>query len=409
MPPEAETQNAGGSGDEGVDAGHGGAGATGLGQDAAPCGNEGESCCANARACAAGLTCRSTSCTRCASLRSLGPFSYANGVSADGSTVVGGAGNLPYRWATLNPDEQRRSLGLLPGSLDSTTGGVSMATSADGTVVVGRSFSTLTGTTGLARAFRWTESTQMTDMGDLSGVAPLAFESSAWGTNADGRVVVGVMQDGLRDRAFRWDLQQNGSDDLGDLPGLPDASNVAYGTSADGSVVVGASVNESGTRAFRWTLATGVMEDLGTVPDADAFSPTTTARAVSGDGLVVVGEGYSADYVQVGFRWTRATGLAPLGAVTSSTSSRATATNTDGSVVVGSMDVGNSTDAVIWVVGPEAAVDLLIDRLPPALLDEWELTSATGVSDDGTTIVGDGRYQGEPEAWVAVLGADCEE
>jgi len=123
---------------------------------------------------------------------------FANGVSADGSVVVGTAvpgdfsGNEAFRWT-----QATGMVGL--GIRASEAYGVS----ADGSVVVGSS-------TGLfTEAFAWTQETGMVGLGFLEGV----FTSQALGISADGSVAVGTSGN----EAVRW--TQTGIVGLGDLPG----------------------------------------------------------------------------------------------------------------------------------------------------------------------------------------------
>jgi probable HAF family extracellular repeat protein len=94
------------------------------------------------------------------------------------------------------------------------------------------------------------------------------------------------------ERAFRW-TASGGMQDLGHLGG---GYSEAYGVSADGSVVVGWSyIAAGGHRAFRWT-ASGGMEDLNTTYASllTNGSRLLEARAISPDGRYIVGWGDNA-------------------------------------------------------------------------------------------------------------------
>ena len=128
----------------------------------------------------------------------------------------------------------------------------------------------------------------MVGLGTLGGDT-----SDANRMSANGLVIVGSAENGsFDDRAFRW-TQAGGMQDLGTLGG--DESE-ALGVSGDGSIIVGWA-EDSGyeSRAFRWRAGVG-MENLNTV-----FAGLLTdgsllyeARAISPDGLHIVGYGYNA-------------------------------------------------------------------------------------------------------------------
>ena len=182
--------------------------------------------------------------------------------------------------ATVAWSQSLTWLGTLPGGDYSAAWGVS----ANGRVVVGSAQNAA----GQERAFRWTASGGMQDLGTLGG------GSNAWDVSADGSVVVGSAYNAAaRDRhAFRW-TPWSGMQDLGTLGGDYSA---AFGVSADGSVVVGWSYNAAGQgRAFRWT-ASGGVEDLNTTYASLLTNGSTLvwAFAISPDGRYIVGVGYNA-------------------------------------------------------------------------------------------------------------------
>jgi probable HAF family extracellular repeat protein len=205
-------------------------------------------------------------------------MSIARGVSADGSVVAGvsNAGGLdrPFRWTAGGG---LVNLGKLAGGNGHAR---ALGISGNGSVIVGESGSTFAGI-GSLEAFRWSQADGMVGLGDLPGGTN---SSHAYAASLDGSVIVGDGSiAGGASRAFRW-TASGGMADLGALGGY--VSSGAFGVALDGNVVVGANVSSTGTQqAFRWTQATG-MVGLGDLPGGTFFSQ---ARGVSADGNRIVG------------------------------------------------------------------------------------------------------------------------
>lgn len=290
--------------------------------------------------------------------------------------------------------------------------------SADGTVVVGYSRTPL----GFTRAFRWTAANGMQDLGTLPG----GQESGAYDVSHDGKVVVGwSFVAGGGQHAFRWTAESG----MQQLPASPTVVPAfAYAVSADGSIVAGYGHNRfSSGRAFVWSAHTGTV-DLGTLPD----SSYSSAKDISADGMVVVGAvglegnfyavrwsgagperfltawsgawGVSANgEVIVGgvfhegtdraFRWSAGSGMQIIDTLPDNILSRAWDVSADGAVVVG---YGLYIDenyiwhyrAVRWQNG---VMDDLNQTFAPLLADGSRLYEATAVSPSGRYIVGYGR------------------
>lgn len=187
---------------------------------------------------------------------------------------------------------------------------------------------------------------------------------------------------------------------LGDLPGGTFASS-AFAVSSDGSVIVGRGSSASGsTEAFRWTSGGG-MVGLG---DLAGGTFASDAQASSSDGSVVVGNGTSASGLEA-YRWTSGGGMVGLGDLAGGQfESRAWDVSGDGLVVVGASYSLSGLEAIIWdqTNGMRALDEVLIDL--GIDLTGWTLTQATGISADGSIIVGYGDHTGfGPEAWIAVI------
>lgn len=335
--------------------------------------------------------------------------SQAYDVSGDGSVVVGvsyqniSSATAPihaFRWTSTGG---MISIGDLPGGSVRSN---AYAVSADGSAIVGSSSSTLSysGHPYYEEPFRWTPG-GMQGLGYLSSYA--SSYGSAYGVSANGSVVVGSSVDANgNERPFRW-TQSGGMVSLGTLTNYSASNqNGAADVSADGSIVVGFSTTETGRTAFRWSSATG-MQSLGTLPGAGSGGGElySYAAAISADGTTIVGSGYSASGIEA-FRWTSAGGMVGLGDLPGGFfSSGAADVSANGAIIVGQGSRTNGGEAVRWdpVHGIQSIRDLLIASgvLFPS---GWELTTATGISDDGQTIVGIGYGPGNSlQGWVATI------
>lgn len=326
-----------------------------------------------------------------------------------------------------------RSVGFLPGG----NGASALGVSGDGNWVVGLSNST----SGI-QAFRWSLPLGIEGLGDF---AEGAFSSVGYGVSRNGRVVVGV---GTRDgysEAFRW-TPFGGMEGIGDLwPTESYASSAAYGVSADGLTIVGTSDVEDGVRAFRWRLGEGLVAIAGFPGDVVEFS--TQGAAVSADGNVVVGVGDTL-FSQMAFRWGGTGSVDGIGFMPDGSFSTATACSSDGSVIVGfgddpnglrafrystggsmqplpeigpdyadsvangvsgdgSVVVGTTTGplgevATIWTLaGGTRSLKTVLETDFGLNLTGWTIQSATGISEDGTVVVGTGIQGGQARGWVA--------
>jgi probable HAF family extracellular repeat protein len=303
--------------------------------------------------------------------------SVANGMSADGSIVLGND-LRGFRWTAAT--------GIVFLTAAAPPSPMASRISSDGSVVAG-----VMGLINGGHAFRWTAATGIVDLGTLGG-----HESSVFGMSRDGLVLVGTSD--LRTdvtpsprHAFRW-TAATGMVDLGTLGGQDSETK---STSDDGSVVVGSSNSAStlDTHAFRWTAATG-MVDLGTLGGI-----VSQGLLVSRDGAVVAGHSLLPSMGRAAFRWTAATGMIDLGNLGDDNRvMEITGMSADGSVIVGHA-MRSPGSAVKRPYRWTAATGMreLNSLLASANIDMTgiELKQVTGVSDNGRFMVGLGTFASE--------------
>ena len=226
-------------------------------------------------------------------------------------------------------------------------------------------------TTGPASA----EPARFQGLGDLPGGT---FESIGYGISGDGRVAFGAGNSADGAEVFRW-IDGAGIRGTGALNATP------FSASRDGSIVVGwgVPVGDQVVRPFLWDQSRG-LEYIG---DTRPGAPSAGAKGVSADGSVVVG------YMQTGltteaFRWSRAEGLVMLGDLPGTppgyapgSMANAVAVTPQGLVIVGGASSDRANEAFRWT----AATGMVgLGDLPGGTPD----SQANDVSLDGRVVVG---------------------
>lgn len=309
-----------------------------------------------------------------------GSFSSAYAVNGNGSVVAANVDMASgYRWTSSG----FVSLGLLPGAFATSAEDIN----SDGSVIVGGVFFDSPEET--VRAHRWTSAGGLQNLGVLPG----GVASVASGVSGDGDIVTGYSFDvDFNIAAFRW-TDGGGMQPIGTLPG--GVSSEGRKVSRDGSTIIGVSGTAEGDRAFAWTQGGG-MQNLGVLSPGDDAS---SAWGVSADGSVVAGSSGSNAVI-----WTN--GVAQdIGMLPGATNAIAYTLSDDGSLVGGYSFFGFEATATIW---SQALGTVDLNSYLPTLgidLTGWELDYTRDISADGTTIVGEGVFNGEPRGWVVTIPA----
>ena len=228
------------------------------------------------------------------------PLSEGRAISDSGSRVVGistsSVGLRAYLWPGAG---DLISLGVVEAG---TAGASSEANgiSGDGSVIVG-SWTLQNGTLGdepddlpvitdtETQAFRWTSAEGMIGLGDLPG-GPM--ESNAVAASTDGSVIVG--HGTPSDTSTEGVIWADGiMTSVGDLPGGENVSRLLDVT-GDGSTAVGFGTDEDGMKAVIWDETNGLRTVLSLATDLGVDLTgwqLTSATGISADGNVIVGNG----------------------------------------------------------------------------------------------------------------------
>ncbi|QIQ21468.1 hypothetical protein [Zophobihabitans entericus] len=263
--------------------------------------------------------------------------SYGEAVSADGSTIIGFSRSFdePYKTAAFKHTNQNGLVNL--GTLgDGNT--VGNALSADGSVIVG--FSYINFANGQYHAFKYTDEGGITDLGTLGGLS-----SNATHVSEDGKVIAGTsltQPNSTYFNTFKY-TDEGGMINIGTLGGN---STEISSLSADGSTIVGSASDFNTTRAFKHTDKTGIIA-------LDTNTLYSKATDTNYDGSVIVGSaGFKVGQTRA-FWYSDASGMIDLGTI-EEYDSEAYAVSKDGSIVLGQVvkKTGNerSNHVVLWQV-----------------------------------------------------------
>jgi len=261
----------------------------------------------------------------------------------------------------------------------------------DGSRIAGK----IASSRGPAEAAIWEASTGWTGLGDIEGGS---FASQALGASSDASCIVGWGASANGYEAARWVDRRALA--MGDLPGGAYHSAAAL-VSGDGRTIVGTGTSAEGPQIFVWREGTGML-GLGDLPGGSFSSEPFD---MTGDAGVIVGEATSAQGVEA-LRWTRETGLQGLGDLPGGEfHGTALGVSGSGAVIVGFGTTADGTEAFVWDAqnGMRSLKTLLVAAGVESV-SGWRLSEASGVSDDGRTVVGTGRNgAGDTEGWVARL------
>ena len=305
---------------------------------------------------------------------------YTQGVSSDGTTSVGSS-YLGSAYKIVGTTYT--ALANLAGGTTSTA----TAASSNGSKIVGYAVDN----NSVYQAVLWNGAgaPSLLDSG-----ATYAY-SGATGISSTGSTIVGYLNTGTPNLDDAFYFRTGTITSLNSF--FAGQASRAAGVSADGNLIVGTAGDylpgPSVANGFIFNINTSAL----TIVDASAHLPAfatagltlTQLNAISGNGLVTVGYAYS-DTVSstpsdaLAFSRTSAGTYAALGKLGGVFSwSIARAVNSTGSVIVGqSLNAANKSEAFVYQTGAMTGL---------GFLGTGDESDATGVSADGTVIVGYSR------------------
>jgi len=210
-----------------------------------------------------------------------GVYTDANGVSDDGSVIVGG-NSVPERWTGATG---WREMGPIDGAF--VVGGGALGVTPDGGTVVGRAIWQREGEYHID-GFVWTGGSGMRALPKFS----VDQIGAAYAVSRGGGAIVGTVGTFNAPRAVRWVGEQT-VEYLGQLPNQP--PSWARGVSDDGEVIVGMYGGYPQQRVFIWDRRRGIRDLQNELVDEYGLDLSgwtlQSAHGVSANGRVIVGTG----------------------------------------------------------------------------------------------------------------------
>lgn len=236
-----------------------------------------------------------------------------------------------------------------------------------------------------------------------------AFLLNTYDINFAGDVVVGLAWiTGCKAHAFRWD-PIDGTVDLGTL--VAGRSSRANAVNDDGNVIVGWQDLASGMRVgAKWVDNTESYIPKYVSPGGTQYT-LGEALAVNGAGDQIVG--YTVFSLAGGnaWKWSAATNqvtLLPQLAGFTGQAALATGVSEDGTVVVGTTGgIPLGRKAIIWNNGVQQDLKTYIESKGGSIAPYTSLGTAMAITPDGNTIVGWGNGAGQPAGWIVHFTPPC--
>ncbi len=267
--------------------------------------------------------------------------------------------------------------------------------SGDGRTIVGCA----TDENGLWNAARWLGGESWETLGTVPGGLPCDFNvSSGWGITTDGSKAVGSVWLPTRCSATagEFDLVTKDVTSLGTF--FDRSATRANGVSGNGRVVVGWQDEEDSSR--RGAKRVDGVEEWILGNQADLVGE---AEATNSDGSVIVGSGLGPGW---GWRWKAGSGMKTVGPICGlpggyrACRSYATDASENGSIVVGATYFEGPRDAWIWAEPNTFRyldVYLRSDKVPG--IDGWSFETIAAITRDGKALIRngvdpEGRLQG---------------